>query len=109
MFGCKEYPDVYETYPGQCPDDLYDDGGLYSTGTYWYLSVFYFTFFIVIIAQVLLTLFIGVVSTSMDEARQVQVKEFAVDGKLRKLRDEMGLSDGQIKDFKIAGDQILLN
>ena len=91
MFGCKKFPDVYEADNVDCPEN--------AEGAY-YTSVVYFGFFIMIVAQVLLTLFIGVISTSMEEARQVQLQESKVDEKLAKLRDEIGLSDEQIKDFK---------
>ena len=36
----------------------------------------------------------------MEEARQVQLQEAKVDERLSKLRDEIGLTDEQIKDFK---------
>jgi len=96
MYGCERFPDVYEDFPG-CDPTAH---GPYSFG----IALSYFTLFITLVANVFLTLFIGVISTSMDESRNAQREEFKIDEKIAEVRDELGLSVGQLQDFKTVFD-----
>ena len=60
----------------------------------------YTLIFLVIASQVLLVLFIGVVSTSMDEARQNKELEAVLDVEIMQLCEEKGLSDIQLGAFQ---------
>lgn len=92
MYGCDEYPGVYEDFPEMC--DSPKRQGV--------LSCIYFFAFIVIGAQVLLTLFIGVVTTSMEQAKEIQLKEQKVERQLVSLEKSLGLSPIQMSCFKKA-------
>jgi len=96
---CQDYTDAIElNYPDdytddqigkeiqsqisfECGSDFYSDKCTDSFGQF-YLSAFYFVFFIVIAALVLLTLFVGVVTTSMDEAAKQQEMETEMERKI---------------------------
>ena len=69
MYGCAIGGDVYEDFPDQCrePQELM------------VLTVIYYIIFVVLAAQVLLTLFIGVISASMEEARAAKALEMATE------------------------------
>ena len=63
MYGCDISGDVYyySNQPGQA--------GCTTIQKQWALTVTYHVMFVVLSSQVLLTLFIGVVTTSMEEAK----------------------------------------
>jgi voltage-gated sodium channel len=89
MYGCKIFPEVYEDFPDECTDPYQN----------WLIASAYFTIFIVIAAQVLLTLFIGVISTSMDQARDDKKEEEELEEELAKVAKERGLDATQISSF----------
>lgn len=90
---------VYEDYPQDCnapqPQPL--------------LAVIYFGVFITIAAQVLITLFIGVVSTSMDEATQIQNVEKQISIELETVKRNYNLSEKQIKAFRSVFEMLDLD
>lgn len=92
MYGCDAYPGVYEDFPEMC--DSPKKRGV--------LSCIYFLAFIVIGAQVLLTLFIGVVTTSMEQAKEIQLKENNLAKQLNSLEKSLTLSPIQMNCFKKA-------
>mmetsp|Transcript_28806 Transcript_28806/g.48591 ORF Transcript_28806/g.48591 Transcript_28806/m.48591 type:complete len:1280 (-) Transcript_28806:339-4178(-) len=92
MYGCDEYAGVYEDFPEMC--DSPKKQGI--------LACIYFCSFIVIGAQVLLTLFIGVVTTSMEQAKEIQLKEQNMDRQLNSLEKSLGLSEIQMNCFRKA-------
>lgn len=92
MYGCDDYPGVYDDFPEMC--DSPKKQGV--------LSCIYFFAFIVIGAQVLLTLFIGVVTTSMEQAKELQLVEQKTERQLASLEKSLGLSSIQLNCFKKA-------
>lgn len=80
MYGCDlgGLGDVYEPFPDQCTKPQ-------RTMVF---TVMYFIIFVVLAAQVLLTLFIGVISTSMEEARASKDKEMDAEAKIAVFRDQ---------------------
>lgn len=90
QFGCDVFPEIYETYPHQCRHPK-------ATGL---IAVAYYVIFIIIGAQVLLTLFIGVIATSMDEAREAQKKEQELDRAILKIRVILCLPEERILAFR---------
>ena len=83
MWGCEIFPEVYEDYPQLCTKPSS------STATFMYATIF-FVLFIMIAAQVLLTLFIGVISTSMDQARDNQNADDKIERQLMIVAAERG-------------------
>ena len=65
-----------------------------------WFAIPYTLVFLVIASQVLLVLFIGVISTSMDEARVANALEKDEDMDLLKLKKERGLTTAQIHAFR---------
>ena len=89
VYGCDVYPpflsletDLY----GFCPHP--EALGLW--------AVLYFVVFVTIGAFVMLTLFVGVVTTSMDEASKNQIVEMALNVKVNEACDEQGISEEQL-------------
>ena len=101
MYGCESFPEVYEDFPHMCTEESStpNDVG----------ALIYFTIFIVIAAQVLLTLFIGVISTSMDQARDDKKAEDELELELKKVAEERGLDETQIASFKVVFDMLDLD
>ena len=99
MYGCKIFPEVYEDFPEECTDPYQN----------WVIAYIYFTIFIVIAAQVLLTLFIGVISTSMDQARDDKKEEEELEEELAKVAKERGLDETQISSFNEVFDMLDLD
>lgn len=92
IYGCDDFPGVYEDFPEMC--DAPKKQGV--------MASIYFTAFIVIGAQVLLTLFIGVVTTSMEQAKEIQLAEQKTDRQLASLEKSLGLSEIQMNCFRKA-------
>lgn len=92
MFGCDlgGLADVYGDYPDQCT----------KPSRILVLTCIYYVVFVIIAAQILLTLFIGVISTSMDEARELKDKEMEVDREVRKYAALRGLTNAQVESFE---------
>jgi len=67
---------------------------------YGLLAAFFFVIFIVIGALVLLTLFIGVVTTSMEEASEGMKEEQEMDDAVTAAQEECGLPDEQIELYR---------
>lgn len=65
-----------------------------------FLSTFYFLVFIVIGALVMLTLFIGVVTTSMDESTQEQAEAAAQDKKVVEIAAQQNIDDSTLQIYK---------
>ena len=93
MYGCDlgGLGDVYEPFPEQCTNPQ-------RTMVF---TVMYFIIFVVLAAQVLLTLFIGVISTSMEEARASKDKEMDTEARIAVYRDQWLEGDaGRAKAFQ---------
>mmetsp|Transcript_21491 Transcript_21491/g.31197 ORF Transcript_21491/g.31197 Transcript_21491/m.31197 type:complete len:1077 (-) Transcript_21491:74-3304(-) len=90
VYGCDRYFGVYEDFPEMCDAPA-------ATGL---LAAIYFHLFIIIGAQVLLTLFIGVVTTSMEEAQDLKDIELKLERQLKSLKNSMDLSDAQMRHFR---------
>ena len=67
-------------------------------GENWAAAIF-FIFFTLVGALVLLTLFIGVVTTSMDEAQEQQNEEKEIQENIKRIQKEEGLTDEEIETF----------
>lgn len=93
MLGCdgggQQMVDVYELFPDQCTKPQKNP----------YVAVPYTMCFLVIASQVLLVLFIGVISASMDEARIMKEEDNKMDIQLAHLRAKHGLTQDQIGAF----------
>jgi voltage-gated sodium channel len=100
VYGCDLYPGgTYSGYPELCT----------SPHPQGFVAVLYFVCFIVIGAQILLTLFIGVVTTSMEEAQVKQTREYKVERQLTALKVSLDLNDLQITMFKEAFNSLDLD
>jgi len=85
IYGC----DHYDGYPGECTDPNPNPG----------LAVMYFLVFIIIGALVLLTLFIGVVTTSMEEAQAKQERDRDIAERIEKLTQDGSLTPERLALF----------
>lgn len=90
VYGCDRYGGVYDDFPELCTSPK--ESGL--------LAAVYFNVFIMIGAQVLLTLFIGVVTTSMEQAQEVQDAEMKIERQLKSLSTSLELTDVQVNCFR---------
>ena len=70
------------------------------------VSVIYFVFFTIIAALVLLTLFIGVVTTSMEEASEAQEVEKAIEKKVNDFVKENNVSPDTINMYRMCFEMI---
>jgi len=88
IFGC----DVYG-YDGMAADCTrpHASGGI---------AVLYFIIFVVIAALVLITLFIGVVTTSMEQAREETEAEMNVEKRLEEFKNLEGLSNEEVANYR---------
>lgn len=77
-------------------------------GTYWIAGLF-FIFFTLIGALVLLTLFIGVVTTSMDEAQEEQNREKEIQDNIKEIQTNEGLTDEEVETFLKVFDMLDLD
>jgi len=89
QFGCARFPSIYDAYPDQCVKQVV-------VGP---IAVLYFLVFIIIGGQVLLNLFIGVIATSMDQAREAQKEESDLDRELKKISKELSLTPERVDAF----------
>ena len=99
MYGCDKVAGVFEDFPEQCVDPT--ASGL--------IAVFFFVIFILIGAQVLLSLFIGVISTSMEEAREAQSKEHDLEKKIKLTARKLLLDDKRVEAMQYVFRQLDLD
>ena len=78
MYGCKNYG--YNDHPWECTNSQES----------WWLALIYFVVFTVLGSLVLLTLFIGVVCTSMAEAQDKQAIEKDVEDRATSIKNSLG-------------------
>ena len=97
MLGCDIYG--YSDFPSKC----------ISPKPRGWIAATYFLIFITISALVLLTLFVGVVSTSMDEAQEKQNRENVVEQRIIEVQKEINISDEDIKIYRNAFDVLDLD
>jgi voltage-gated sodium channel len=92
MFGCDVggLVDIYAQFPELCTTPVANP----------FFAVVYNTIFITLAAQILLTLFIGVISTSMEDAKASKEKEIECEALLAAYAAETGLTDAQINAFR---------
>ncbi|GMI02942.1 hypothetical protein TrVE_jg10438 [Triparma verrucosa] len=88
MYGCDQYG--YSAWPQYCTDP-------YASGA---MAGIFFVIFVIIGGLVLLTLFIGVVSTSMEEAQQGQRDEAEMEEKVKELQKERDINTEEIAIYR---------
>ncbi|GMH84050.1 hypothetical protein TL16_g09799 [Triparma laevis f. inornata] len=88
MYGCDQYG--YSAWPEYCTDP-------HASGA---MAGIFFVIFVIIGGLVLLTLFIGVVSTSMDEAQQGQREEAEMEEKVKDLQKEKNIDKEEIEIYR---------
>ena len=89
-YGCDVYPGIYANLPTQCIHPK-------AWGPF---APILFVVFTLIATHILLTLFIGAVSTSMEEARQEIIHAAIVNRRLKKLASSLNLSPTRIQRFR---------
>eukprot|EP00519_Triparma_laevis_P013561 CAMPEP_0182490254 /NCGR_PEP_ID=MMETSP1321-20130603/184_1 /TAXON_ID=91990 /ORGANISM="Bolidomonas sp., Strain RCC1657" /LENGTH=961 /DNA_ID=CAMNT_0024692407 /DNA_START=112 /DNA_END=2997 /DNA_ORIENTATION=- len=87
MYGCDQYG--YSAFEEKCTDPN-------ATGA---LAAIYFVIFVIIGGLVLLTLFVGVVSTSMEEAQQEQQAELFIEARVKYLQQEANIDLRDMEDY----------
>ena len=88
MYGCDQYG--YSSFSDACVSPV-------ATGA---LAAIYFVIFVIIGGMVLLTLFIGVVTTSMDEAQQNQEEEEAIEERIRAIKEKNKFEDVEVALYR---------
>lgn len=63
-------------------------------------TVVFFTCFVLIGALVMITLFVGVVTTSMEEATRLQMVEFEIETRIRELCNERSVTSNQLDIYR---------
>ena len=99
QYGCEKYGGVYEDFPSQCTKPT----------QFAVLAVGYFVIFIVFGAQVLLSLFIGVISTSMENATEEQKVEQQLEERIEKTAARLLLSEERVEAMKYVFEQLDLD
>jgi len=94
MYGCDKYG--YEGIEELCT----------SPKGMGYAAAAFFIFFVMVGALVMLNLFIGVITTSMEEAKSDMDSDALVDTKLRKICSTRGLSSKTIADYRMVFDTL---
>eukprot|EP00937_MAST-01D_sp_MAST-1D-sp2_P003360 g3360.t1 len=94
IFGCQSFG--YSTN-GMAP-------GCTSTKAWRWLSGVYFLVFVVIGALVMLTLFIGVVTTSMEESQDQQEREDKAAARVRAVAERCGISPAGLQIYRSVFD-----
>ena len=92
IYGCDVYPGVYSDFPEQCTDPK--AFGLVA-GVYYFVLILFGT-------QVLLNLFIGVISTSLDDSRATNLAEQELDRRLAATAKKLILTPERIESFRIV-------
>lgn len=94
IYGCDVYPDIYVLLPHLCTQPK-------ALGAF---AVMFHVVFVVINAQVLFSLFIGVISNSMEEARQSKRIELKLYKNILKRKTKYMLSETRIDAFRRVFD-----
>jgi voltage-gated sodium channel len=92
IFGCHVggLVDIYAQFPEFCTNPSASP----------FFGLIFHLIFVTLAAQVLLTLFIGVISTSMEEAKEAKDLEMQREQELADYAAETGLTNAQIEAFK---------
>lgn len=96
QYGCDKYGGVYEDFPEQC-DAPYEWG---------LIAVMYWLLFIVIGSQVLLTLFIGVISTSMEEQKEAARKDKDLEDKVERTAKKLMLTEERVEAMRFVFNEL---
>ncbi len=88
MLGCDQYG--YDGMEAQCTHPT-------PTGT---LAMIYFIFIVVVGALIMLTLFVGVVTTSMEQAKEETESEINVEKRLIEFKKLEGLSKDEVNNYR---------
>mmetsp|Transcript_10330 Transcript_10330/g.26241 ORF Transcript_10330/g.26241 Transcript_10330/m.26241 type:complete len:242 (-) Transcript_10330:95-820(-) len=88
MFGCEQFG--YLGMEDQCVQP-------YAWGL---LAAIYFVLFTIVGGLVLMTLFIGVVTTSMEEASEEQKEQMGIEQDMLKHKERLGVSDEEIETYR---------
>lgn len=93
VYGCDKYPgETYTIYPDKCT----------SPAAWGFLATIYFVLFVIVSAQVLLTLFIGVVTTSMDQATETKKASIHLEERVENIRVKYELTEQNIENFRVT-------
>lgn len=90
MVGCDQNVDVYSFMPQKCTSPQKLPGP----------TVLFYMIFLVIASQILLVLFIGVISSSLDQVREQVLEEEVIQAELKEIMIERGLNSQQIKAYR---------
>jgi Ca2+-binding EF-hand superfamily protein len=94
MFGCQEYP--YDEFNELCTD---------SQGQFWTAAIF-FIFYIIVAALIMLTLVVGVITTSMEEAMAEMKDALRIKELVIQTKENYVISEKQMASFRQAFDLI---
>ncbi|GBG27532.1 Voltage-dependent L-type calcium channel subunit alpha-1F [Hondaea fermentalgiana] len=97
MYGCDKYG--YDGIESMCTEPY----------AFYIVAAIYFVFFVLVGALVLMTLFIGVVTTSMEEATEAQGKQQEFNNKVQALRERHNISESSIKAYQRVFDMLDLD
>jgi voltage-gated sodium channel len=92
FYGCDTYPPYFinKDEMFRCPNSSPNAAA----------TVIFFTFFVLIGALVMITLFVGVVTTSMEEATRLQMVEFEIESRIRELCNERSVTPSQLDIYR---------
>ena len=99
QYGCDVFEDVYAIYKDKCTNPV----------QFGVLGVVYYFLFVIVGAQVLLSLFIGVIATSMDAATDRQNEEKESDENVVKVSAKLGLNEERTAAFREVFDMLDLD
>ena len=94
QFGCHRFGDIYWLFPEQCK----------APAVIGIIAVVYHIIVVLMTAQILLSLFIGVITTSMDDASQKQQKAAKNEEEVLATGESLGLAAERIAAFKAVFD-----
>lgn len=92
VYGCDVYPPYFinKDEMFRCPNPTPQPGP----------TVAFFTSFVLIGSLVMITLFVGVVTTSMEEAHRLQMVEFEIETRIRELCNERSVTTSQLDIYR---------
>jgi voltage-gated sodium channel len=90
QYGCDKYQDIYASYPELCTQPI----------AYGWYAVVYFLSYAIIAGQVMVNLFIGVVSTGLETARTSKRRELKLEQDLIKRAAKLRLDSIRVNAFR---------
>eukprot|EP01036_Dinobryon_divergens_P036994 gene36994-48275_t len=89
-FGCDQFPGVYQTFPDQCDDPRPWNG----------VAAFYFISFAVTSCYIMLTLFIGIITTTMEEHLTDSFMDEQIEKEVRVICEKYHINDRRLESFR---------